>query len=255
MLTFKILHMKQFYIITLISFLSLNSINSQTVTVDNATSGALATYTFTYVTSYDIGVGTNTPNIIYLTKPSAYTNFIAVNPLSAFAPYAVVKVNGIEIPINTTNFGSIYGSWSSGIQISTGGASGGSTITAGSTIEVTVSNIITNPTTANNYTFTWRTAQGSGAATQNFQANVDFSSLSTKELKSKKNLHIFPNPSSDYINVSGLSEKKNYKIYNVLGTEIAQGTIFNEGISIKNLTNGVYFLKFDYSDSLKFIKQ
>ena len=98
--------MKQIYLITIVSFLNLNLINSQTVTVDDITLGSLATYTFTYVTSNSIGVGTSTPNIIYFIKPTGYPNFVAVNPLSSFAPYAVVKVNGTEIPINSTNFGS-----------------------------------------------------------------------------------------------------------------------------------------------------
>ncbi len=249
--------MKQIYIIVIMGLLNLNLTNSQTVTVDDPTLGALATYTFTYVTANDIGVGTIAPNIIYLTKPSGYSNFAAVTPLASFAPYATVKVDGVEIPINSTNFGTIYGSWSGGIQISTGGASGGATITAGSTIEIIVSNIITNPSTSNIYTFDWRTAQGSGAAIETFQANLDFSTLSTEDITlDDKNITLSPNPSSDFIKISGLIKKENYEIHNILGSKIKEGSVSDkERLSIQNLTNGIYFLRFENGKALKFIKE
>ena len=166
--------MKKIYLIAIISLLNLNFINAQTVTIDDQTLGSVATYTFTYVTSTAIGVGTSTPHIIYLTKPSGYPNFVGVNPLTSFAPNAVVKVNGTVIPINSTNFGTIHGSWTSGLQISTDGASGGSTIPAGATIEIIVSNIITNPVDGGSHTFKWRTAEGNGKTTEDFSAVIDF---------------------------------------------------------------------------------
>jgi len=248
--------MKQIYLITIISFLNLNLINSQTVTVDDITLGSLATYTFTYVTSNSIGVGTSTPNIIYFIKPTGYPNFVAVNPLSSFAPYAVVKVNGTEIPINSTNFGTTYGSFTTGIQISTVGASGGSPIPAGATIEIIVSNIITNPVGGGSHTFNWKTAAGNGTATENFSAVIDFSSLSMEDLTlNSKNITIFPNPSSNFIQISGLTKTEKYILYNTIGTTINSGSISkNEKIDIKNLTNGLYFLKFENRNTLKFLK-
>lgn len=169
--------MKLIYILTTISlFFNLNFLKAQTVTIDDPTPGQLATYTFTYVTSHNIGVGTSTPNIFYLWKPTGYPNFLAVTPLISFAPYATVKDDGVEIPINSINFGTIYGSWTGGIQISTGGASGGSTILAGSTIEIIVSGIITNPASGS-HTFNWRTSSGSGTPTEDFSVTVDFSAL------------------------------------------------------------------------------
>jgi hypothetical protein len=249
--------MKQIYIITIISLLNLNFLNAQTVTIDDPTLGALATYTFTYVTTGAIGVGTATPNIIDLTKPSGYPNFVAINPLISFAPYAIVKVNGVTVPINTTNFGSIYGSWTSGIQISTGGATGGTTIPAGATIEIIVSNIITNPEEGGVHTFNWRTAAGSGAATENFSFNVDFSTLSTEDLTlNSKDITIFPNPSSDFLQISGLMKAEKYILYNTLGVKISNGIISdNEKMNIQNLTNGIYFLKFENGNTLKFLKK
>ena len=74
--------MKQIYLITIISLLNLNYINAQTVTIDDPTLGAAATFTFTYVTSFTIGTSTSTPNIIYLTLPSGFSeipNFSLTN--------------------------------------------------------------------------------------------------------------------------------------------------------------------------------
>lgn len=83
------------------------------------------------------------------------------------------------------------------------------------------------------------------------------STLSTNDIAFIKNDYtLFPNPSSEFIQLTGLTVKENYKIYNILGSEIKNGTISNnEQINIRNFTNGLYFLKFDNGNSIKFIKQ
>tara|TARA_B110001454_G_C12710768_1_gene430645 strand:+ start:2035 stop:2556 length:522 start_codon:yes stop_codon:yes gene_type:complete len=69
-------------------------------------------------------------------------------------------------------------------------------------------------------------------------------------------LSLYPNPSNEYIHISGLKEKKNYMINNTIGTEVKNGKIFDlEQINIQNLTNGVYFLKFENGSTLKFLKK
>ena len=71
-----------------------------------------------------------------------------------------------------------------------------------------------------------------------------------------KKLKLFPNPSSEFVQISGLSEPLNYKIINVLGAEIKKGIIgSDEEIDIRNLINGLYFLKFDDGYTIKFIKK
>lgn len=67
---------------------------------------------------------------------------------------------------------------------------------------------------------------------------------------------LFPNPSSETIQISGLKTKEPYKIYNNLGVKILSGTISNqEKIDIRNFTNGLYFLKFENGNTIKFIKE
>jgi len=248
--------MKHIYLIAIISLLNLNFINAQTITIDDHTLGAVATYTFTYVTSNDIGVGTSTPNIFYLSKPSGYANFAAVNPLPSFAPNVIIKVNGTEMPINSINFGTVYGSWTTGVQISTSGASGGSVILAGATIEVTISNIITNPVGGGSHTFNWKTSQGTGTTTEAFSYTIDFSTLSVENPNiNNKHITIHPNPSSDFITVSNLNKEENFVIYNTLGAIIKKGRIANkEKLNIQNLNNGIYLLKLENGTTFKFIK-
>lgn len=230
--------------------------NAQTLTVDDPTPGAMATYTFTYVTSEEIGTGTETPNIIYLSKPSEYPNFVAVNPLGTFAAHAIVKVDGVVVPINAENFGTTYGSWTTGFQISTGGATEGTTIPAGATIEITISNIITNPSDGI-HTFNWKTAQAVGNATESYSVDLDFSALSLDDSKLKTtDLSIFPNPSADFIQVSGLTNSENYSLFDSSGKEIKRGIVSeSETIDINHLSQGTYFIKFINTTALKFIKE
>lgn len=71
----------------------------------------------------------------------------------------------------------------------------------------------------------------------------------------KENLNIFPNPSTDYITLSGLNKKEGYSIYSVFGVKILKGSINdNEKIDIRNFATGLYLLKFDNGYTIKFIK-
>jgi len=81
--------------------------------------------------------------------------------------------------------------------------------------------------------------------------------LSTIDLEFNKKIKLFPNPSSDFLQISGLTKSESYKIYNIIGSEIiVSGNISNnETIDIKNFTNGLYFLKFNKGDALIFLKE
>lgn len=81
--------------------------------------------------------------------------------------------------------------------------------------------------------------------------------LSTNNFEIAQNrINIFPNPSSEFITISGIKKVESYKIYNVLGSLMVKGIIHDlEKINIQNLNNGLYFLKFDKGNSIKFIKK
>ena len=73
-------------------------------------------------------------------------------------------------------------------------------------------------------------------------------------VKNKKT--IYPNPSSGSIRILGIYEKQAYKIYNLMGAEVLKGSInFNENIEIQHLKRGLYFLKLENGNPIKFIKK
>jgi len=98
----------------------------------------------------------------------------------------------------------------------------------------------------------WTKGNGGGFT---YERSTD-QSLSSNEFKLDKNITLFPNPSSDFIQVSNLIEIENFKIFNILGVLIKKGTISNSSeIDIKNFDNGLYFLKFDKGNTLTFLKK
>jgi hypothetical protein len=93
--------------------------------------------------------------------------------------------------------------------------------------------------------------------TSNNNTGIFFgATLSTPELEIAKTLNLFPNPSNNFIQISGLTKNEKYTIYNVLGNEITNGVMSNkEKIDTQNLSNGLYFIKFENKKVLKFIKK
>ncbi|MBQ0787746.1 MAG: T9SS type A sorting domain-containing protein, partial [Oceanihabitans sp.] len=80
-------------------------------------------------------------------------------------------------------------------------------------------------------------------------SNTDFNILN-------KNLKLFPNPSNQFIKISGLTNTEKYKIYNILGSEVENGNVSNnEKIDIKKYANGFYLLKLENGNTFKFIKE
>ena len=82
------------------------------------------------------------------------------------------------------------------------------------------------------------------------------STLSINDFEIRNSIKIHPNPTQEFINVSGLIETEKYSILNKLGQVVKKGIISeNEKINIQNLTNGFYFLKFQNGNVIKFIKE
>ena len=79
--------------------------------------------------------------------------------------------------------------------------------------------------------------------------------LSTGIDFSKSSIKIFPNPSNDFISITGLVKKESYKVFNIQGKELVNGIINNkENINVQNWANGFYFIKFESGNNFRFIK-
>ena len=101
----------------------------------------------------------------------------------------------------------------------------------------------------------FNTASGVPITTYSTSLNID-ATLSINENGILKKAKLFPNPSSDFIKISGLSKTENYTIYNILGSEVSNDIILeNTKVDIRNLINGIYFLKLNDGSTLKFIKR
>lgn len=89
--------------------------------------------------------------------------------------------------------------------------------------------------------------------------NVIFTerSLAVDETGKNKDIHIYPNPVSDIIHISGTSGNE-FEIYNTLGQKIREGKISDRKVDVHDLVEGVYFLQVrgkENSPRLKFIKK
>ncbi|WP_338732305.1 T9SS type A sorting domain-containing protein [Mangrovimonas cancribranchiae] len=80
--------------------------------------------------------------------------------------------------------------------------------------------------------------------------------LSINDLDLSDRIKIYPNPSSDFIQISGLNKSEKYNLYDIQGKKISNGIIpDNKKIEIRNLKNGLYFLQFENRGTIKLIKE
>lgn len=84
--------------------------------------------------------------------------------------------------------------------------------------------------------------------------------LSTNEAVTSNNgIQIYPNPVSDILNVTKVSDKANYKIYSVAGQLVSRGIINDGKINVTSLVKGAYVISIEdkgkESFNSKFIKK
>ena len=80
--------------------------------------------------------------------------------------------------------------------------------------------------------------------------------LDTHSVFTETSKKIYPNPSSDFIQIPELKTTENYSLHNNLGQEIKSGIVSkNEKIDIRDLADGYYYLKFKEGNAMKFIKK
>lgn len=98
----------------------------------------------------------------------------------------------------------------------------------------------------------WQKGGGGGGFT--YERSTD-QNLSTPEFESGNSVKIWPNPSSAFFKVSGLTEDQKYAIYSTMGATIQCGLISNnEPIDIRNLAKGLYILTLENGIGLRFLK-
>ncbi len=82
------------------------------------------------------------------------------------------------------------------------------------------------------------------------------SALSINKVKNSDIHEIYPNPTTDYINVSNIKNKIAYRVYDILGKNLKNGLLESDkNINVKDFSKGIYFLQFESGETFKFIKR
>ncbi|WP_433631865.1 GEVED domain-containing protein [Chryseobacterium cucumeris] len=100
-------------------------------------------------------------------------------------------------------------------------------------------------------TFTYGEVEDYGVDLINLTLGLEESGKSVKP-------EIYPNPASDVLNISGISEAADYEIYNIAGQKIDEGKVSNHHVNLNHLSKGVYFIQLKDKEKvtrLKFIKK
>lgn len=81
--------------------------------------------------------------------------------------------------------------------------------------------------------------------------------LSTQEV-GKDDFRVYPNPVSDILNITKVSDKAVYQIHNTIGQIVDTGTVKDNKVNVSRLTVGNYIITIadkDFNGSVKFIKK
>lgn len=104
----------------------------------------------------------------------------------------------------------------------------------------------------------WTQGNSSGTALPgggySYERSTD-QNLGINDFKRNKAIAIYPNPSSEFIRLKGISDTQKIKIYNVLGGKVSEESVnSNSKIEIKNLPKGIYFIHLENGTAIKFVK-
>jgi hypothetical protein len=82
--------------------------------------------------------------------------------------------------------------------------------------------------------------------------------LATNEVKGKDSFAVYPNPANDVLNITKVSGKAKYEIYNAVGQLVKAGNIDNNQVRVSELIKGTYIITVkegSISENIKFIKK
>lgn len=82
--------------------------------------------------------------------------------------------------------------------------------------------------------------------------------LAVNETTKSKEFSVYPNPVSDVLQISGLSEETDYEIYSLTGQKTGEGRTSANKLDVSHLAKGIYFIRFKNKETItrfKFIKK
>lgn len=99
-------------------------------------------------------------------------------------------------------------------------------------------------------------AEGAWGEVEDYTVMVT-NGLSTQEV-GKDDFRVYPNPVSDILNITKVSDKAVYQIHNTIGQIVDTGTVKDNKVNVSRLTVGNYIITIadkDFNGSVKFIKK
>lgn len=87
---------------------------------------------------------------------------------------------------------------------------------------------------------------------------LEIGTLAVNESSQERKIQLYPNPVTDILNISNVSDKAEYAIYSISGQLIKKGKIIKNKISVAQLQQGLYLINVDDNaniSTLKFIKK
>lgn len=97
-------------------------------------------------------------------------------------------------------------------------------------------------------TLNWLNIPASAQFNEDCQLNTSLSYLK------ETNLAIYPNPSSDIINLRSDDKIENFEIYDLNGSKVTVNIEQNQSINISTFNNGIYFLRIKSNEEIKSYK-
>jgi hypothetical protein len=193
------------------------------------------------VTSIGFGAFSSCTGLTSVTLPNSVTS------IGNYAFEGCTGLTSVTIPNSVTSIGNSAFLYCSGLTAVNVSWTTPLTIDSSVFSNVTIGNItltVSSPGVVNNYL--------AAAIWKDFNLET----LSTNSFRQNSKLIVFPNPTSNYITLSGLTKTENYSLYSDLGAKVSVGSVSNnEKINVQNLTNGIYFIKLEGGVNLKFIKK
>lgn len=80
--------------------------------------------------------------------------------------------------------------------------------------------------------------------------------LNVKSNNEIQKISLYPSPSNDFIQLDGITKTEKITIHNISGVQVFEKNVeANEKLNIQGLSNGLYFLKLENGNILKFVKK
>ena len=92
---------------------------------------------------------------------------------------------------------------------------------------------------------------------EDYAVSIVENTLAVKDTKSQQ-VQVYPNPAVDVLNISKVTDKATYSIYNMAGQAVNNGKVVNNKVQVSQLQKGVYIIAVDNNGEMtkvKFIKK